>query len=311
MLSKIMVPLDGSSFGELALPLAESLARRRGAELHLVHVDVPLVIAYSAGSVGPFVSAPGLEAERYEQERAYLVSIQQRISAAPGLSITCTLLDGPVSSTLAYYAETMGISLVVLTTHGRGPFVRFWLGSVADGLVRRASVPLLFVRPEGEPELKEPPAPFHNVLIPLDGSELAEQSIAPALDIAGHDDVGYTLVRVVEPSMILDPALRRLPVLEHEETQLRQEEARQYLAAVAGRLADGTRVSTHVVLGEHPAAMLMAMAEESAYDLIALSTHGRGGLKRLLLGSVADKVLRASHCPVLIVSPVDAAADEV
>jgi nucleotide-binding universal stress UspA family protein len=308
MLSKIMVPLDGSPFGECALPLAEALARRSGAAIHLVHVNVPLYVMYGAGPAGPFVFTPGPEAERYEQERQYLLSVYQRVSATPDVTVTYAQLDDPVISSLIDYAETMEISLIVMTTHGRGPFVRFWLGSVADGLVRRARVPILFVRPDIEE--KAPPDPFRRVLIPLDGSELAEQAIGPALDVAGRDQVNYTLVRVVEPYMALDSALRRVPVLEHEETRRREEEARAYLAAMADRLAPETHVSTQVMLGDHPAATLMVMAEERPFDLIAISTHGRGGINRLLLGSVADKVLRASHCPVLVVRPAGSTSAE-
>lgn len=306
MLSKIMVPLDGSSFGEFALPLAVSLAKRSGALLHLVHVDVPLVSAYAGGPGGPFVSAPGLEAERYERARDYLAAVQQRVVATPGISATCEILDGPVSATLVEYAESAGIDLIVMTTHGRGPLVRLWLGSVADGLVRRATVPLLFVRPLADADPATPAAPFRHVLIPLDGSELAEQVIAPALDVAGHADVDYTLMRIAEPYMVFDPALRRVAAPEHEQTRLHAEQATEYLATIADRLRPaGVHASTDVMIAEHAATALVAAAHEGQYDLIAISTHGRGGLNRLLVGSVADKILRASSCPVLIVRPVD------
>lgn len=311
MLKAILVPLDGSHFGEQALPLAISLSERTGATLHLVHVDAPVIAAYAGGYPGPYSLPPARNVERHAQERHYLESIHQRISTTAHVSATLTILDGPVAGTLANYAERAGISLIVMTTHGRGPMARFWLGSTADSLIRQAPVPLLIVRPREGLDQTLADISFRHVLIPLDGSAYAEQAIAPALEVIGRTDVHYTLARVVEPFSSFDAVtLQHTPAWEHDETRLRESEAKDYLAAVAqGMQSDDLHVMTRVFIAEHPALALVDAACEDEYDLIALATHGRGGFRRMLVGSVADKILRASTCPILIVRPQDAAAD--
>ncbi len=306
MYKNLLVPLDGSPFSERALPLASAIARSSGAVLSLVHVHVPSFSVYGGLDIGnvPVVDETW-EAELREHETAYLEARVQEMGAQPGLQVTSALLDGPVAETIVEYAAQTGVDLVVMTTHGRGGMARFWLGSVADDLVRHSHVPILLIRPhEGMVQI-EAEHPFRNILIPLDGSPLAEQSLDPAVKLGRLVQAEYTLVQVVEPLVLpgYSPVAYAAGVAE-QATESLVETARTYLDSVAQRLrTEGLEVHTRVLLDAQPARVILEDAEQHAISLIALATHGRGGISRLLIGSVADKVLRGSDAPVLLYRP--------
>jgi nucleotide-binding universal stress UspA family protein len=306
MFSNLLVPLDGSPFSEHALPFACGIAQRSGAGLHLAHVHVLNDPIYIEGM--PVVDAE-LHSLGREHERAYLAHIRDRLSATAKLSITCANLDsdGSVAGTLARYAETSAIDLVVMTTHGRGGLARAWLGSVADALVRCSPIPLLLLRPgKSAPDMAMAQAPqFKRILIPLDGSALSEQILGPALELGGLVQAEYILVRVVEPFVLVGYApLAQASRLDMQLTQEQLVGARHDLERVAERLrAEGRTIHTRALLAEQPAVAILDEARRQEADLIAITTHGRSGLARLFLGSVADKVLRGAVLPVLIARP--------
>src|SRR5262249_22151275 len=193
MIRSLLVPLDGSPFAEQALPLALSLARRAKATVHLARVHIPADLILPEGVVLPDAD-PTVRAG----EQKYLEGVSRRLAAETGLAVTATLLDGPVPESLGERAEAAGAALVVLTTHGRGTLGRFWLGSVADALVRHLSMPALLVRPGEGAAAGADPTPKH-VLVPLDGSPLAEQILGPAAELARLTGAAVTLLRVVPP----------------------------------------------------------------------------------------------------------------
>jgi nucleotide-binding universal stress UspA family protein len=304
-----MVPLDGSAFGEHALPLAMSIARRAGASVQLVHVH-QVVSPVVMGVALPDHSEPALR----DLERAYLETMTKRLEAAAPVPVSLALLEGDaVADVLRQQAEALPADLIVLCTHGRGALARFWLGSVADELVRHCHVPMLLVRPQDQPaDLTREPVP-KNILLPLDGTALAEQMIEPALELGRLMDASFALLRVVKPvtqpsytpeQVMVGDTLTSL--LEEIEAQQKRatEEARTYLEGVAGKLRGrGLSVTAHVIVEEAPAVGILREAQALGTDLIALATHGRRGLSRLLLGSVADKVVRGSTAPVLVQKP--------
>jgi nucleotide-binding universal stress UspA family protein len=169
------------------------------------------------------------------------------------------------------------------------------LGSVTDELIRRATMPVLVVRPkEKDPGILPEPV-LDNILIPLDGSALAEQVLEPALDLARLMEARCTLLRVVEPPV------ERAGGGRSDEART---EAAAYLKHVAAKVSSqGLQVQTRVAVAHHAADAILAEAEAPACTLIALATHGRGGLKRLLLGSVADQLVRRALSPVLVNRP--------
>ncbi len=317
MFRTILTPLDGSTFGEHALPLALGLARRSGASLRLLHVVSPPASIYSESPL--FLEDSYLESYVREHQRsaslAYLGAVAKRLKGLPAPGATRLVAEGEVRDMIRAQAESVHADLVVMTTHGRGPLGRFWLGSAADELVRTLSMPVLLVRPrEGVADL-EREADLKRILIALDGSPLAEQVLEPAVEIGQLTGAEFTLVRVVKPVQIgaytlgaggLGQLALGLEQLEAEH-RCRCEQAEKYLEEIAARLrARKLTVRTHVATEEQPAVGILQEAQKADADLIALATHGRRGLTRLFLGSVADKVVRGGRLPVLLVRPKNA-----
>jgi nucleotide-binding universal stress UspA family protein len=314
MFSSLLVPLDGSSFGEHALPLALAIAERARARLHLLHVEPPLPATVYPDV--PIILGEDLAVQLRAQQQAYLDGAVERVRAATLLPVTGALRAGEVALTIAAEATKVGADLVVMTTHARGPLGRFWLGSVADELVRQAPARLLLVRPEEfAADLKRRPA-LRQVLLPLDGTPLAEQMIEPAVALGKLLGAEFTLLRVLKPVALMpyhsppggsvgQRTASLIDRLQELQQQLRQQ-ARDYLAQVAEPLhAQGLRVTTRVAVAEQPAVAILEEAESVGADLIALETHGRRGLARLFLGSVADKVVRGASVPVLVHRPTE------
>jgi nucleotide-binding universal stress UspA family protein len=311
MYRSVLVPLDGSGFGEQALPLALTIACRAGATLELVHVHSPLPAVYADSPV-VFDDSLDLHLKRHQQD--YLDGIVKRLASVSSVPVRSVLLEGEIGATLRATAESTGVDLVVMTTHGRGPLGRFWLGSVADILVRELSMPLLFVRPGEAAADFAKEVVLQHVLLPLDGTVLAEQMLEPAVALGSLMDADYTLLRVIKPILLVDyspvgvavaPEVYSLSLSVEKVQQQLHQEATDYLERVAERLrARSLRVQTRVAVEQQPAVAILHQAVAPAIDVVALETHGRRGLARLLLGSVADKVLRGASVPVLVHRPV-------
>lgn len=302
MFTSILVPLDGSSFGEYALPTACSLGRASGATLHLVHVHMPVFSTYIEGVA---LVDPVRDARQRVVDAEYLAATHDRLMPLYAGPIQEALLEGAVSFELERYADTSNIDLIVMSTHGRGGFARFWLGSTADLLIRQLHAPMLLIRPRAEPPDLQAQVAFRRIVVPLDGSAHAEQILASARAVAAPGAANILLLHVIDAGVTHDPA--RHPWTTQVEGQALQSwhaEAERYLERVAQRLAaDGLRVSTRVVADAPAATAICDMARAYSADLIALATHGLGGVRRLVIGSVADKIVRASELPVLLLNP--------
>jgi nucleotide-binding universal stress UspA family protein len=303
----LFVPLDGSASAEQALPLALGIARRAGAKLDLVSVQVPFPPVYGEGMAR--LDNP-LEAEARDRARSYLDGAVRRVAAASSIPAAATLLEGTVADALYQHARTTGVDLVVMTVIGAGPWTRLWLGSVADELVRRLPMPLVLLRPqEPAPELSREPVIKH-ILVPLDGSVAAEQIVEPAAALGALMQAKFTLLRVVTPAASAHnaPAAdsggaspRQPPQVEEQ----RRAEAQSYLDRVAQRLqAQSLPAETRVVIHEHPAVAILD-AHSHDIDLVAFTTRGHRALPWLFLGSTADKLLRGASTPVLVQRPRD------
>jgi nucleotide-binding universal stress UspA family protein len=302
MYHSLLVPLDGSVESEHALPVARSIALHAHATLHLAHVHMPSQIIYIDGL--PVIDE-ALHSLSREHERTYLQTIAQRLTQHPDLALSVANLEGPVVPTLLAHAAATATDLIIMTTHGRGGLSRLWLGSVADNLIHRTTVPLLVVRPQAAPpDLTSEPI-FRHILIPLDGSALAEQILESAVALGTLMEADYTFLYVVQrPLLAGRPPITDLDERAHETMARAQHEAQRYLDSVAHQLqAQGLQVHTRVITAHHPASAILEEVRQHPTDLIALATHGRSGVARLLLSSVADKVLRGAETPVLLYRP--------
>lgn len=296
MFRKLVVPLDGSSFAEFALPVATTLARRIGADLELVMVRDP----EPAFAFGEWSESP----EPWREE--YLEGVAERTGRGLEERVSHRLRLGRAPLELERHLESNEVDLVVMATHGRGPLSRFWQGSVADHLLRTATCPVLLVRPaEDEEPVPADRVAFDHILVPLDGSKLAESVLQPALRLAELFGGRVTLLGVVHyPGTVTSSYIPE--TVEPSGESVAEDTARteRYLDETAERLRDGSReIGTEVRVDVHPVSGILDAAGDLDVDLVAIATHGRGGMSRVLLGSVTDKLVRASTRPTLVYRP--------
>jgi nucleotide-binding universal stress UspA family protein len=305
MYRSILVPLDGSAASEHMLPVAFQIAHNSGAALRLVSVATPAGGETLEGEASLDVALPARGGTRAE---AYLEQIRERLTAGSNLTITADILREPNSGASATCAPVIDTDLVILATHRHSQLVRFQLRDITDALVRWRPASILALRTTGAALDSEPPE-FQRMLIPLDGSALAEQILAPAVALGTSMQATYTLLHVVEPYRFVRgaavPYTSRLdsPALVHE-----QAEAQDYLNGIALLMrAAGLHVQTQVAVACDARTAIWQAARQQDSDVIAMTTHGRGGLSPLLVGSVAMQVLRNSHLPVLLYRPQERA----
>ncbi len=301
MIESILVPLDSSSASEQALPTALDIAERTGARLELAIVRQHGAPPYVLAETPP----PDAEADRerrigldaYIEEMA--VRARARVSA-----VSAIVLEGEIAETLIARAAETGTSMIVMTTHGRGGVSRLWLGSVAERIVREIAVPVLLRRPRDQEQPVEGFA-LRRLLVPLDESAVSESVVEPATALAVAYGAEIVLLRVVEP-LIVRARIVTAPAVEVDEEDLARqaERAERYLDGVILRL-QGRRINVrqHLMAHHQPARAILDAARETQADAIAMATRGYGGLRRLVIGSVADKVLRGAECPLMVYRP--------
>lgn len=284
MTGSILVPLDGSTFGEHSLPLAMAMARRLDAPLNLIHVHSLLDAT--------FAELEGLDAATGQKmrtrEEGYLSAIQKQVQDRLSVPVTIHCIGGDepggeVAGVVCEQADRLSAAWVVITTHARGPMGRLWFGSTTDELIRSLPIPLIAIHAGKEADLTAD-QPVRHMLVPLDGTPLVEDILHSAVPFAKAMAADVTLLRVVTSSAL-------------------QDGASAYLAAVADRLRkDGLTVHTQVSVAKD-AGLAILNAAKPPIDLIAIEMHGRSGVSRLLLGNVVDEVVRGTHLPILVQRP--------
>lgn len=299
----LLVPLDGSGFGESALWLAGAMAARTGRDLELVTVNTPA----AHPDISPALAAD-IGATCATRARAYLETKAEEVQRRFGIAARTAVLEGEVQSAVATQVRLDPPDLVVMSTHGRSGPSRFFLGSVADRLLRELHCPFLLVRPATGFARGELPDAAR-VLVPLDGSPLAESVIDQVASLCRSDSGELLLLRIVAPAEVFPVgAPMPLPSPQSNLMEARIAAAKAYLERRASKLREaGWRVEHEVVVAWSPAAEVLRLAEERRCDLIAIATRGREGVQRMLFGSVADKVVRGATTPVLAVNPASGA----
>ena len=292
MNAPILVPLDGSGLAEQALPFAEALAILSGS---------PLVLLYASYVAEVFgIDSSETQVQELAAAEAYLRKIAVHLKRR-GLAVETCAPYGLAGRAIAREASARHAWLIVMATHGRGTFGRFFSGSVAADVIRRATVPLLLLRAWHAGDARARLADGQTIVVPLDGSELAETALPVAQALAASLNSPLLLVRAVPPP---DPVLTpdgMAVALFTEDRAAAEREAGEYLTTLVTRLAEsGTTVQTLVRLGK-PAEIIRTVAEEHGAALTVLATHGRTGVDRLLLGSVAEAVVHHGATPVLLV----------
>jgi nucleotide-binding universal stress UspA family protein len=299
MYHTILVPLDGSSFSERALPVAATLARAFGARVILVR----------NASASVFSGADPVEAqvEVLTEVQAYL-SARAADLTAQGLNVEVAMPYGDAAESILLEIGLRSADLVVMCTHGRSGLGRWIYGSVAEKVLAQSRVPVLLVRPTGEAATLERELAQASLLVPLDGSAFAETALPHATALARTLGSTILLLRAVEPPI----ALYTYPevALVQVSTEEQHREAELYLEEAAQRLRSTGLSVTTVVREGWPADVIAYRGTELGPSLIVMATHGRTGVARLLLGSVALEVVRRSPLPVMLIRPAELSVDE-
>lgn len=289
MAEPVVVPLDGSPLSEHAVPLAAHLCSSAGGELLLVRVattpsDAIVTNASAARIAGAHLAAV-VEAAKEELEQ---IAADIR---ADGLVVGTHVEAGAPAGVVLDHARAHGAGLIVMCTHRRAGLDRAIYGSVADEVLRRSEVPVLLVPPGYGLDWPSDHTP--RLLVTLDGSPLAEAILPPATALA--DAIGGALVLMrVSHSDGSSGAVGR-----------EQAEDRAYVEGMASRLrATGRVVTIQHTVGD-PVDAIVQTAARDRIDLIAMATHGRGGLARAVLGSVTASVLQRCPVPLLVIRPKD------
>ncbi len=288
MLKTILVPLDGSVASELAVPFAEGISRATHAKLVLIRA-VRQTVSFALGA-DPFREALAAYAERELKEVAGRL-------AEGGLEVEAQVWDGDAGPAIVEAAEKLRADIIVMSTHGRTGLGRALYGSVADQVLRTASVPVLLVPPTAQYRMNPP----CKIVVPLDGSDLAESALGPAIELAELLRGQVVLVRATEPPtywVVDEDSAETTPDHGSE-----AEGARRYLEDIAGRYSRvNVEVSGWATDGAAEEVIIEATRDFHA-GVIAMATHGRTGLKRVVMGSVAQQVLQNTSVPLLLVHP--------
>jgi nucleotide-binding universal stress UspA family protein len=295
MLQRILVPLDGSPLAERVLPHLPHLLPPR-VDLCLLQVISPRPPEPVAGH--DMTEWPTPVPPREEVAREYLNSVRETALAGYGpASIVVT--GGKPVETIAEVAREQGADLIAMATHGASGLARWTMGSVAEGVMQRASCPVLLVRVT---EDAVPPSPLERILVPLDGSPVAEQALPHAVALATEKQAELILLRAVDP--LTEHEMRAIVRYRKERDVLLEQfrqEAIHYLTPHQQALEEeGLRCRQRVIAAHAGEAILHVAAQEEA-DLVVMTTHGRSGIGKLVYGSVTDHVLHHATRPLLVV----------
>ena len=311
MFQRILVPLDGSDRAEQAIPVAARLARASGGTVILVQA-APIPVDF--------------QTEKKTQSEVYSESLIEEVNALPmnyldkaskvaelvGVKTETRVEYGDVAPAILAAIEPLGVDLIVMSSHGYSGFKRWALGSVAHKIIPHSSVPVLVLR-DGGPALTTRSV---SALVALDGSPLAESVLAPvvqlAIALAPSMHITLHLVRVVDmPATYGYGKFAANAYVEQMRAEAKRE-AQAYLAAIAQRLIESDDivpdfiVTTSIAVNPDVAEALVQLSTQELhtggrFDLIAMATHGRGGVQRWVLGSVTERVLHSTKLPMLVV----------
>lgn len=284
MFNKILVTLDGSAAAEGVFPYLRDLAPKFNSEVHVFGVCIE--------------PERGL-ARLFE---AYLEKIASDFQGQKIKAKAVLFHGGSPADRILEYAEKNKIDLITMTTYGRGGISRWLLGSTTEKVIQGAVTPVLLVqgRRPGEPEVLEK-AVFSRILVPLDGSEVGEAALPCVEALAAQIKSSVMLLHVNPPLYKALGEVEYPAPFPQEMIESLRAAGRAYLGGVSQRLEKkGFEVNFELVSGD-PAEKILEYAKEKRFNLIAMSSHGRGGIARWVLGSVANKVIRGGEVPVWIV----------
>ncbi|MDW7982499.1 MAG: universal stress protein [Thermomicrobium sp.] len=295
MIETVLAAHDGSAASDLVLPNAALFGRYFGAPVVVIRVLETMRPFYdpARGEVIWLTSEePRLDGAAEEYLREQLAVLERY-----GVQARAVVRLGRAEEELVAEATRWPSPILVLASHGRGGLGRAVLGSVADRVLRSAGCPVLVLRVSSAP-----PEQIRQVVVPLDGSMHAERALAYALALVQRANASLTLVRVAETyrELLLEWRGRPVSAAAHDVLRQLEAEAAAYLERVRAQLPADVPVRAEVLSGD-PKRELVALVERTRPDLVVLTSHGRSGLQRWLLGSVTERLLTTTRVPLLVV----------
>jgi len=302
MFRSIIVPLDGSDLAERALPYAVQLARAADGALTLARVALAPPPARLDGA-----GWENDQTQAVQEAETYLSEVAEKVRTRA--QVATKVAYGRAPRQILELVAEVGADAIVMATHGRTGVPHLLYGSVAEALLATSPVPVLLVhtRP-GEAPLPPFDPTRARIAVTLDGSKFAESAVHTAASLVGSRGE-IVLVCIVEPpeEVEYEEHGRVIAYLDQQE-ESRTRGARDYLLQVATQMArqyPGVQITQHVGLGDAPSGIIAATIDKSI-DLVVMSTHGRTGVSRAVLGSVAGEVVAKGATPVLLVGPHEA-----
>jgi len=292
----MLIPLDGSKTAENVLPYGRILARTFQIPVELMEVlDIAGMASHVAAEKARLLGTVVTEGERSSEQ--YLQKIASSFS---DVNVRCTVEKGRPEDVIIEKAAADKTTLIAMATHGRSGMSRWLLGSIAEKVLRATTNPLLLVR-ANEEALTEGEAALRSIIVPLDGSELAESVLPTAVKFARLLNVGMVLFRAYElPASAYYGRENYLPNYEELKNRVK-EQAQDYLdKRIEAIKAEGVQTVSSVLIEGSGPNEIIDFARKSPNALITMCTHGRSGVKRWVLGSVTEKVVRHSGDPVLV-----------
>ena len=301
MFDRILVPLDGSALSDRAVPFAESLAKRAGGQLLLVRaVDTWTLL--DGGRSGRREHELRLEAER--QLAAASHTLQEN-----GLDVAWSVTLGEPAMVIAETRHANVSDLIVMSTHGRGGLGRLAYGSVAERVLRLGACPVLLIPPEVQASWRSPVS--GPIVVPLDGSPLAEEALQPAGKLAQLFGAPLSVVQVIEPPPVTAYDGWNVAPVQYLDVEQWAEEARPYAEGVVQGLRSSGYAAEAQTLTGYAAATIDRHVRDKQAVAVVMASHGRSGIVRMVLGSVAQGVVQRTSVPVLVVTPAAIREDEV
>jgi nucleotide-binding universal stress UspA family protein len=283
-IDEIVIPLDGSKEAESVLPYVRDLAPKFNSRVHILGIGIGRKTRRVNRLLEDYINRTANELR------------SQNIKAEPVISY------GIAADKILDYSTEIEVDLIIMATHGRSGITRWWMGSVAEKVISEATAPVLLVQSKRRRTTASTDrmTPVHKILAPLDGSDVGESALPYAEALAAISQATVNLVQVVSPPGTVEANLLGGPDWRKFIKAMR-DAGENYLKSTAERFKNKDVKVTYEVLTGDPADKIVEYAADKGVSLIAMSTHGRTGLARWVLGSVADKVLHGTRIPVLLV----------
>lgn len=306
MFKKILAPLDGSDLAEQVLPYISLLTKGLEAQVDLLRVIEPLP---PVGLTDPArdVYRQRILSELHQDAEEYLDGVASDLREQ-GITVSTTVVHGDPPSLILAEVEGHPDTMIAMSTQGRSGIARWVLGSVTDKVLHSTTNPLLVIR--CREQWPEPDINLSIIIVPLDGSALAERILPHVVYLAKAMKIKVDLVTVM-PAIGDAPCLFEiLPVFGEGPGQEVMEQAKTYLHQTAEKMRrDGLAMVEEHVLQGHPAVAIIYYARSVPDNIVAMASHGRSGIGRWLLGSITDLVARNSGDPVLVVHTPEPESD--